>query len=38
MNEIFDIAIIGSGVAGIQAAINAKIRNKKMIIFGTNQL
>lgn len=31
-----DIAIIGSGPAGLSAAINAKIRNKDMIIFGNN--
>ena len=29
-----DIAIVGSGPAGISAALNAKIRNKKFIIFG----
>ena len=28
MNERYDIAIIGSGPAGISAALNAKIRNK----------
>lgn len=27
MNERYDIAIIGSGPAGISAALNAKIRN-----------
>lgn len=32
--ERVDIAIIGSGVAGISAAINAKIRNKSIIVFG----
>lgn len=31
-----DIAIIGSGPAGLSAAINAKIRNKDLIIFGNN--
>lgn len=30
----YDIAIIGSGPAGLSAAINAKIRNKNIIIFG----
>lgn len=34
MNERYDIAIIGSGAAGISAALNAKIRNKRFIIFG----
>lgn len=32
MNERYDIAIIGSGPAGISAALNAKIRNKRFII------
>ncbi|WP_244990559.1 NAD(P)/FAD-dependent oxidoreductase [Clostridium algidicarnis] len=30
----YDIAIIGSGPAGLSAAINAKIRNKNVIVFG----
>ena len=30
----YDIAIIGSGPAGLSAAVNAKIRNKNFIIFG----
>lgn len=34
----YDIAIIGTGPAGISAAINAKIRNKSFILFGTNNL
>lgn len=34
----YDIAIVGSGVAGLSAAVNAKIRNKKIIIFGNAQL
>ena len=38
MNERYDIAIIGSGPAGISAALNAKIRNKKFIIFGNKEL
>ena len=38
MNERYDIAIIGSGPAGISAALNAKIRNKKFIIFGSKEL
>ncbi|MCX7884920.1 MAG: NAD(P)/FAD-dependent oxidoreductase [Caloramator sp.] len=31
---MYDIAIIGKGPAGISAAINAKARNKSVIIFG----
>jgi thioredoxin reductase (NADPH) len=38
MSERYDIAIVGSGPAGITAAINAKIRNKKIIIFGYENL
>lgn len=38
MNERYDIAIIGSGPAGISAAVNAKIRNKNIIIFGYENL
>lgn len=34
MSERYDIAIIGSGPAGLSAAINAKIRNKKVVVFG----
>ena len=34
----YDIAIIGSGPAGLSAAINAKIRNKNIIVFGSNEL
>lgn len=36
MPEEFDIAIIGCGPAGLSAAINAKIRKKKLILFGTD--
>lgn len=36
MEERYDIAIVGSGPAGLEAAVNAKIRNKKIIIFGTH--
>ena len=30
-----DIAIVGNGPAGVSAAINAKIRNKTFILFGS---
>lgn len=36
--ERYDIAIIGSGPAGISAAITAKIRNKNIVIFGQADL
>lgn len=36
--ERYDIAIIGSGPAGLSAAINAKVRNKNIIIFGNSNL
>jgi thioredoxin reductase (NADPH) len=38
VSERYDIAIIGSGPAGLSAALNAKIRNKKFIIFGYKNL
>lgn len=38
MTERYDIAIVGSGPAGLSAALNAKIRNKKFIIFGSKDL
>lgn len=31
----YDIAIIGCGPAGISAAINCKVRNKNILVFGT---
>ncbi len=34
MSERYDIAIVGSGPAGLSAALNAKIRKKNFIIFG----
>lgn len=34
----YDIAIIGTGPAGISAAITAKLRNKNIILFGNNDL
>lgn len=36
--ERYDIAIVGSGPAGLSAAINSKIRNKNVIIFGYKDL
>lgn len=38
MQERYDIAIIGTGPAGLSAALNAKIRNKSFILFGSNNL
>lgn len=38
MEERYDIAIIGSGPAGLSSAINAKIRNKNIIVFGNKDL
>lgn len=34
----YDIAIIGSGPAGLAAAINGKIRNKNIVVFGNKDL
>lgn len=36
--ERYDIAIIGTGPAGLSAAITAKIRNKKILLFGSKDL
>lgn len=36
--ERVDIAIIGSGPAGISAAINAKIRKKSILVFGHKEM
>ncbi len=36
--ERYDIAIVGSGPAGLSAALNAKIRNKNFIVFGNKNL
>lgn len=33
--ETYDIAIIGTGPAGVSAAITATIRNKKIVLFGS---
>lgn len=38
MENRYEIAIIGSGPAGLSAAVNAKIRNKNVIIFGSSNL
>ena len=35
MSERYDIAIIGSGPAGLSAALNAQIRKKSFIVFGS---
>lgn len=34
-HEMYDLAIIGCGPAGLSAAINASIRNKKVIVIGS---
>ncbi len=38
MSMRYDIAVIGTGPAGVSAAITAKVRNKNVIIFGSNDL
>lgn len=38
MDKRYDIAIIGSGPAGLSAALNARIRNKDFILFGNKNL
>lgn len=38
MEKRYDIAIVGSGPAGLSAAINAKARNKSFVLFGSNNL
>lgn len=38
MSNRLDIAIVGSGPAGLSAALNAKIRNKSFQIFGRSDL
>jgi thioredoxin reductase (NADPH) len=35
MEKIFDLVILGCGPAGLSAAINAVIRNKKVLVMGT---
>ncbi len=34
----YDIAIIGSGPAGLSAALTAKVRNKSIVLFGNKEL
>ena len=34
----YDIAIVGTGPGGLEAAITAKLRNKDIILFGTKEL
>ena len=36
--ERFDIAIIGTGPAGLEAAITAKVRNKRVLLIGSASL
>lgn len=36
--ERYDIAIIGTGPAGLEAAITAKIRNKNILLLGSREL
>ena len=38
MSERYDIAIIGTGPAGLSAALNAKIRKKNFILFVYNEI
>lgn len=38
MEEKYDVAIIGTGPAGLSAAVTLKIRNKKVILFGSKNL
>lgn len=38
MGERYDVAIVGSGPAGLSAAINCKIRNKSIVLFGQKNL
>ena len=36
--ERYDIAVIGTGPAGVSAAITSKVRNKSVILFGSKDL
>ncbi len=38
MDEKFDVAVIGTGPAGLSAAVTLKIRNKNIILFGSRDL
>ncbi len=38
MENRYDIAVIGTGPAGLEAAITAKVRNKNIVLFGSNDL
>lgn len=38
MGERYDVAVIGTGPAGLSAAITLKIRNKKILLFGSKEL
>ncbi len=38
MSERYDIAIIGTGPAGLSAALTAKIRNKRILLIGSKNL
>ena len=35
MSERYDVAIIGTGPAGLSAAITLKIRNKNILLLGS---
>ena len=36
--ERYDIAIIGTGPAGVSAAITAKIRGRNILLIGNNKI
>lgn len=38
MSDRYDIAIIGTGPAGLEAAVTATIRNKRIILLGSKEL
>lgn len=33
-NEVYDICVVGGGPAGLSAAVNARVRRKKVLVFG----